>query len=98
MDSIYTIAIHCTTIHHVAEGMVKGASDIIIPGAPTFVCELKRQDHTKCRLAKEQVEYLLACQKAGAFACVALGADGAIKAVDSWLRACNDSRHGGTKL
>ena len=29
-----------------SEGMTTGAADIIIPGAPTFICELKRRDHT----------------------------------------------------
>ena len=55
------------------EGMVTGAADIVIPGKPCLVIELKRQDHTKSRLEKEQVEYLKAAQEAGAEVCVALG-------------------------
>ena len=67
-----------------AEGQTKGASDIIIPGSPAFVCELKRRDHTKCRWQDGQVEYLEASQQCGAFACVALGADAAWEAFKEW--------------
>lgn len=70
---------------HRAEGMSKGASDIIIPGAPTFVCELKRADHTKSTWQAGQIEYLSAARKSGAFACVALGHIAAIRAVTEWL-------------
>ena len=63
------------------EGMVAGAPDIIIPGNPTFVCELKRLDHTKCRFQYGQLEYLEAAHKAGAFVCVALGYQAALDAV-----------------
>lgn len=56
-----------------AEGLSAGASDIIIPGAPAFVCELKRQDHTICKWEDGQLEYLEACLDSGAFVCVALG-------------------------
>lgn len=68
-----------------AEGMTPGASDIVIPGSPSFVCELKRQDHTKCRWEHGQAEYLAAAQNAGAFACVALGCDAAWEAFHEWL-------------
>ena len=68
-----------------AEGMTKGASDIIIPGNPAFVCELKRRDRTQSTWQDGQVEYLESAQKAGAFACVALGADAAMEAFEEWL-------------
>lgn len=68
-----------------AEGMTKGASDIIIPGNPAFVCELKRRDRTQSKWQDGQREYLEAAQKAGAFACVALGADAAMEAFEKWL-------------
>lgn len=77
---------------HKAEGMVKGAADIIIPGNPSFVCELKRRDHTKCRISPEQLAYLDAAQAQGAFACVALGHAAALDAVSDWLALC-DSKH-----
>ena len=66
--------------------MTKGASDIIIPGSPAFVCELKRRDHTKSRWEDGQQEYLTAAQDAGAFVCIALGADAAMEAFNDWLR------------
>lgn len=70
---------------HKREGLVSGASDIIIPGNPSFVCELKRRDYTKSSITDEQVEYLKACKDQGAFVCIALGADSAIKAVEKWI-------------
>lgn len=68
-----------------AEGMTTGASDIIIPGRVTFVCELKRHDHTQSKWQSGQVEYLTAAHTAGAFACAALGADAAWQALEAWL-------------
>ena len=68
-----------------AEGMSPGASDIVIPGNPSFVCEMKRQNHTISSGQKGQIEYLEAAAKAGAFACVALGAAAAWEAFEQWL-------------
>lgn len=70
-----------------AEGMTKGAPDIIIPAARTFVCELKRQDHTKSKWQEGQLEYLKAAHDAGAFVCVALGYDAAYRAFQDSLQA-----------
>lgn len=67
------------------EGMKKGASDIIVPGCPSFVCELKRKDHTQSQWKRGQVEYLEAAFHLGSFVCVALGYDGAIEALDRWI-------------
>ena len=69
-----------------AKGFCKSASDIIIPGCPTFVCELKRQDHTKSKWQDGQIEYLETAKSLGAFVCVALGVEGAIKAFEEWTR------------
>jgi len=69
---------------HKAEGMVKGASDIIIPYHKTIVIELKRRDHTKSTISKEQIAYLNACIENGCLVCVALGADAAMQAVEQW--------------
>lgn len=69
-----------------AEGMVTGASDIVIPGKPSFVCELKRLDHTKSVWQPGQQDYLEECQIRGSFVCVALGHKAALSAVDFWLR------------
>lgn len=79
-----------SVIKHQAEGMAKGAADIIIPASPSFVCELKRQDHTQSQWQDGQQEYLQAAAKAGSFACVALGAVAAWEAFEFWL---NEVRH-----
>lgn len=72
-------------IKHKAEGMSPGASDIIIPGNPAFVCEMKRKDITQSKWQDGQQEYLEAAQNAGCFACVALGAEAAWDAFEVWL-------------
>jgi len=72
---------------HKAEGMTPGASDIIIPGRVSFVCELKRRDYTKCAWQEGQREYLKAASASGAFACVAFGCDAAWQALKYWQRA-----------
>jgi hypothetical protein len=68
-----------------SEGMTTGAPDIIIPGAPTFVCELKRRDHTQSEISAAQLAYLRAAQDAGCFVCVALGVDAAWEALHVYL-------------
>ena len=77
---------------HRAEGMTPGAADIIIPGAVSFVCELKRRDHTLSKWQDGQVEYLTAAHEAGAFACVALGADAAWEAFEEWVKLMHGAR------
>ncbi len=76
-------------LHHAkqkAKGAInKGAADIVIVGNPTFVCELKRRDHTKSRWQDGQLEFLEASQKRGAFVCVALGYEAALNAVNDWV-------------
>lgn len=74
------------TVRHKAEGMTPGASDIIIPGSPSFVCELKRRDPTRSRWEDGQLEYLEAAQHGGAFVCVALGVDAAWAAFMEWAQ------------
>ncbi len=66
--------------------MAKGASDIVIPGTPAFVCELKRMDHTQSKWEEGQIKYLAACDAAGCFVCVALGAAAAWGAFQDWLK------------
>lgn len=68
-----------------AEGMSVGASDIVIVGAPAFVCELKRLDHTQCTWQPGQLDYLEAAKASGAFVCVALGWEAAWAAFNDWL-------------
>lgn len=79
-------------MQHKAEGMTRGASDIIIPGSPAFVCELKRRDITKSAWQEGQEDYLLAALDAGAFACVALGCDAAWEAFLEWQSVIEKSR------
>ena len=69
---------------HKIEGLCSGASDIIIPTVMPFVCELKRKDHTKSKWQDGQKEFLLRAKEQGAFACVALGNDGAKEAFEAW--------------
>lgn len=69
----------------------KGASDIIIPCSPPFVCELKRADHTKSKWQEGQIDYLLGCEKLGAFVCVALGLEGFKQAIEEYLKATTNA-------
>lgn len=68
-------------------GFVSGASDVIIPGRVTFVCEMKRLDHTKSKWQPGQIDYLESAQGAGAWVCVALGWEAAMEAVREWRKA-----------
>ena len=74
-----------TVLKHKAEGMTAGAADIVIPARVSFVCEVKRQNHTLSSWQDGQVAYLTASAAAGSFACIALGAVGAWEAFEAWL-------------
>lgn len=93
-DTLGVIAIHPRnegarhygqTARQKAEGLTIGAADLIIPGAPTLVIEIKRRDHTKSKWETGQREYLAAARARGAFVGVALGADAAMIAVAEWI-------------
>lgn len=73
--------------HQKAEGMTTGATDIVIPAAPPFVCELKRRDHTKSEIRPEQAKFMEAAQQMGAFCCIALGVDAAWRAFEEYVAA-----------
>lgn len=77
---------HLQVAKEKSEGMTTGATDIIIPGRQTFVCELKRRDHTKSKLGDEQLAFMRAAQTAGAYVCIALGVDAAWEAFNSWKK------------
>lgn len=77
---------HAQTNKQKAEGMTAGASDIIIPAAASFICELKRQDHTKSKWQDGQIEYLQASKEQGAFVCLALGWEAAWEAFEEWRK------------
>jgi len=69
-----------------AKGAIRnGAADIIIVGCPSFVCEIKRKDHTKSRWQDGQLDFLQTSQELGAFVCVALGYEAALEAVNNWI-------------
>lgn len=76
---------HYQAMKEKSEGMTKGAADVVIVGAPAFVCEIKRQNHTKSQWQDGQQEFLHAAKKAGAFTCIALGADAAWRAFHAYL-------------
>jgi hypothetical protein len=69
-----------------ADGMTAGAPDIIVPGRVSFLCEIKRRDHTASSFGKDQLPYLEAANKQGAFVCVALGCDAAVEALEDWIK------------
>lgn len=69
------------------EGQVSGVPDIIIPGNPTFLCELKREDRTQksVKFPKVEREYLEKAAEQGAFVCLAYGWEQAWLAFNEWL-------------
>lgn len=69
-----------------AEGLVTGFPDVVIVGAPAFVCEMKSKSKTS-RVSPEQKEILNAMSERGVFACVAYGWEAAMQAVEDWLDA-----------
>ena len=75
---------HLQAAKEKSEGMSTGATDIVIPGCPAFVCELKRRDHTQSSLSTEQLAYLTAAKAVGAYVCIALGVDAAWQAFGDW--------------
>lgn len=93
-DTYGSVALHIKnegkrTIQQLAKmkaegGFIPGASDIVIPGSPTFVCELKRKDHTQSQWQAGQEKYLLTAQSLGCYVCVALGYEAAIEAFEEW--------------
>lgn len=78
---------HLQAAKEKSEGMTTGATDIIIPSNPSFVCELKRRDHTLSKISEDQVIYMRTAQELGCFVCIALGADAAWEAFQEWLDA-----------
>jgi len=71
-------------IKHKAEGLTPGVPDLVIPGMPSLIVEIKRCDRTLSSISDEQIDYLEKAIEMGAFAVVALGAVAAIEAFDKW--------------
>lgn len=67
-----------------------GASDVIIPGCPAMVAEIKRQDHTQSRWENGQIDYLEKSLSAGCFVFVGLGADGMMEGVKAYINFLNE--------
>jgi len=61
-----------------------GASDILIPAGLSFVCEVKRVDHTMSSISADQLTYLRSARDLGAFTCIALGCAAAWEALLEW--------------
>lgn len=72
-----------------AEGMATGAPDVMIPGNPAFLCELKRKDRTLSDLQPQQEPYLRAARAAGAYCCIAFGWEAAMAAFEHWRTKVN---------
>lgn len=70
-----------------AEGMTTGVSDIIIGG---FYCELKRLDHTKCKISEDQIMCLEAANNLGHYGCVALGWGSAMEAFTWYINTMSN--------
>lgn len=75
-----------------AQGMHPGAADIIIPGSPTLVIELKRQDHTKSKWQPYQLDFLRDSIMLGARVSVCLGHRAALQEFIEWHRSLNITR------
>ena len=69
-----------------AEGLVTGFPDIVILGAPAFVCEMKSK-RKGSKASEDQLDVLEAADKNGAFACIAYGYKAALEAVEEWQSA-----------
>lgn len=63
-------------------GLKKGACDIFIPCDPPILIELKRRDPSKSSPSADQIKYMINARAVGASVCIALGAAGAIDAVN----------------
>lgn len=66
-------------------GFVKGASDIVIPCNPPFVCELKAINKGS-RVSQEQIVFLNNAANLGAFACIAYGWKAAFQAFEDCIK------------
>lgn len=69
-----------------ALGLAPGAPDVVIPGSPTLLIEIKRRDHTKSSWQAGQLPYLEAAQSAGSMVTVALGWEAAMAAFENWRK------------
>lgn len=66
-------------------GLCQGMPDIMIVGTPMLLIEMKKKNHIKSRWQPNQERKILLAQERGAFACVALGYEAALEAVEDWI-------------
>lgn len=66
-----------------ANGLVTGAPDIIIPGSPTLLIELKKRSKS-AKIAPPQLAYMEAAEKMGCESYLCYGWQAAMKAVEEW--------------
>lgn len=78
-----------------AEGMTKGAADVVIPCNPPFVMELKTCKKG-ARPSADQKKYLERARRLGAFSCIAYGIDAAKLAFCEYLRENDNTNNEGT--
>ena len=65
------------------KGLTNGVSDLIVMGDPTLCMEIKKDN--SCRFEDGQLQFLEQAQKGGAFACLAVGYQGALDAFHHWI-------------
>ena len=69
-------------------GFVTGCADIIVPGNPSLVIEMKSRSKS-AKISSEQITYLLNAQELGSVCCIALGHEAAMNAFNDWLQLVN---------
>lgn len=68
-----------------AEGLVSGAPDIMIPGSPTLMIEVKKQSKS-ARVSQNQKEYMNNAVANGAMCFVCYGWEMAWVALEKWIQ------------
>ena len=66
-------------------GFVTGCADIIVPGNPSLVIEMKSRSKS-AKISPEQIAYLLNAQELGSVCCITLGHEAAMDAFNDWLK------------
>lgn len=69
-----------------ANGMVTGAVDIVIPGCPTLLIELKKRSKS-AKAKPEQLAYMKAADELGCISYLCYGWEAAMEAVKEWENA-----------
>lgn len=64
-------------------GFVKGCPDIIVPGCPTLLIEMKSRSKSS-KVSNEQIKYLDSAYELGAMCCICYGYEAAMEALQEW--------------